>query len=144
MGVTASSVFGIIGMVGMVGSVTASGVNSAIISNNIRKQIDAINQQNEDWKNKYTDIMNANYVLDEKMLKATRDALDNYLKLQAQINITIDSYSKQYRSIQINGIIFVTIIFFLLIFKQFGLSEPLFEFLTYPIKWAWNVIFKKT
>lgn len=140
MGAVASTV-GIMGMAGMVGS---SGYNATVSSDKIRDAIASVKVQTADWQKKYTDVINAEYVLDAAIQGEIIQSLDTYITLKATIQLEKDNYNAEYKKIQIVGIVFITIIFFLLLLKQFGLFQSLWETLTFPERWAWDVIFGKS
>lgn len=143
MGTAISTGIGLAGMTGMIVGIGQSGYQSNKTASSLRAQIKDLNKQSEDWKKKYHEILLADYVLDSSMVKAMQDTLNNYIKLQSKIAIEKETFIQQYKQIQITGVIFITVIFFLLTLKQFDLLEPLFIFLNYPIIWAWNIIFNK-
>lgn len=134
---------GIAGGIGMVVGVGQAGYQSDKSASALRSHIAEVKQETQDWKDKYNKILDVDYSLDANMVQGIKDTLDNYSKLQARISIERANYSNQYRQLQIVGIIFIVVIFFLLLLKQFGLLGPLWDILTYPERWAWNVIFGK-
>ena len=66
--------------------------------------------------------------------------IDSYNKLHSMLETNRQLHAESIRKIQIAGIIFVTVIFFLLLLKQFGLFKPLWETLVAPEYWIWNTI----
>lgn len=90
-------------------------------SNEIEDQIVEITNTTDSLKDKFRTI---NSDIDKIDLELREKITDDFTKLQqlhAQINIATQDLNKSEKIIQMIGIIFVTIVFFILLIKEFDL-----------------------
>jgi Tfp pilus assembly protein PilN len=125
MGITFSMLMAGVGLLGMAGQVGAAGYKGYTQTNNVQQQIQDLNKETAEWKEKYAQILNNLSKISAEQQQYITDMIDNYQTTATQIKASQDAANISYRQIQIVGLIFVTIIF---------------NIVDYPAKVAWNYI----
>jgi hypothetical protein len=122
---TAMAVAGVVGIVGMAGNVASAGVSAGMNADDIRKNIADVKEQTGKFKQEFEAI-------DAKEAKVSADAQQ---QIQANLNASIKAaknaaaakveYAAQYKKIQMSGVIFLCVIFFLLLLKETGVVDAM-------------------
>ena len=122
---TAMAVAGVVGIVGMTGNVASAGVSAGMNADDIRKNIADVKEQTGKFKQEFEAI-------DAKEAKVSADAQQ---QIQANLNASIKAaknaaaakveYAAQYKKIQMSGVIFLCVIFFLLLLKETGVVDAM-------------------
>ena len=122
---TAMAVAGVVGMVGMAGNVASAGASAGMSAGDIRKNIAAVKEQTGKFKQEF-EAIDANQ---EKVSAAAQQQIQN--NLDASITAARNAaaakveYAAQYKKIQMSGVIFLCVIFFLLLLKETGVVDAL-------------------
>ena len=103
------------------GAIGFSGYNAGTESDKLKQAIKDTKNQTDAMQKKWDSIISQQVTLDDKIKDQILDNIDNLEKIKDRIIISRDAFQKQFRNIQIIGIIFIIIIFFLLQLKQFGI-----------------------
>ena len=114
-----------IGLAGMVGNVAEAGISAGMSTDDIRKNIADVKAQTAKFKHEFEAI-------DAKEQKISTAAQQ---QIQANLNASITAaknaaaakveYAAQYKKIQMSGIIFLCVIFFLLLLKETGVMDAM-------------------
>ena len=123
-----------IGVAGMLGNVASSGMDAGENASQLRTQIQNIQAQTATLKEKFNSVISQETKLDEQMKMDIVNNIDEIAKTSATARVAKRNYEKQYRQIQITGVVFVIAIFFLLLLKRLGLLDALEELLKAPFK----------
>jgi predicted PurR-regulated permease PerM len=108
----------ILGMI--IGSVKPS-IDAFTRSKDIQEQIDEVVSTTDSLKTNF-DKINANIdKIDLELQQEITDDLKSLQQIQAKINLATQDLNSSEKMIQMIGIIFVTIIFFILLIKEFDL-----------------------
>ena len=119
------AVAGVVGMVGMAGNVASAGASAGMSAGDIRKNIAAVKEQTGKFKQEF-EAIDANQ---EKVSAAAQQQIQN--NLDASITAARNAaaakveYAAQYKKIQMSGVIFLCVIFFLLLLKETGVVDAL-------------------
>ena len=136
-------ILGIMGACGMTVGLIRSGnvTNTSVykLKSNIDKLNDINDKMNEKLKKANNDIID----LTQEEKDEYESLIRQYQNLHNNINDTKIEFSSNLRKIQINGIFFIVIVFFLLILKQFNLLDPLIYVILYPFTYIFSFFTKK-
>lgn len=111
---------GIMGFGMLVGIVKPS-IDGLTKSKEIEDQIDEITNTTDSLKERFNKINENIGKIDLELTEKITDDFTKLQQLQAQINITTQELNRTEKTIQMIGIIFVTIIFFILLIQEFNL-----------------------
>lgn len=112
--------------------IVSGGVEAQLHSQQLRDNAKKINEQSQKLKDTYNNIISGIATLDETIKQEILDSYDNIRQLSAQIDVSHQEYKKAYRNIQIGGIFLVSLIFILLVLKEYGLLAVLWELIKWP------------
>lgn len=108
----------ILGMI--IGSVKPS-IDAFTKSKGIQDQIDEVVSTTDSLKTNFDKINENIDKIDLELKQQITDDLKSLQQIQAKINIATQDLNRSEKMIQMIGIIFVTIIFFILLIKEFDL-----------------------
>ena len=129
-----------IGIAGMIGNVASSGVNSATQSDGIRQNIGDVEASTKKWKERYAKINGDKEQMVAQLGQGVQDLQEEYGSIVTKLKVQREAHAESLKSTQMIGIIFVSIIFFALLLKQFNLLGPLIHVLGMPEKFIWNYV----
>ena len=130
----------LIGIATMGGSMASSGIDSAMQSDGIKNSIGEIEDATKDWKNKYEQLTSG---VDQEVgdiINALTQLNLKYANINTKLEAQRTAHGASLKSTQMIGIIFISVIFFALLMKQFNLLGPVIHFLSTPERFAWNYI----
>jgi hypothetical protein len=127
-------ILGGIAVFGMGVNVTKSGIDAASKSDDIRKQIKDTTAQTDSLQSKWDAAIKKQIALDTDEKNEITDLLDDMAQLAAQARVTKRKFSDEYKKIQMAGVSFVIIIFFLLLLKWTGILDAMEELILSPFK----------
>ena len=130
----------IMGIVGMVGAVAASGIQSGEQSANIRKNIGDVEESTRKWKDMYAKLDTGIEDASGQLQNACTDLQQEYGAIMTKLDVNREAHSESLKKTQMYGVIFISVIFFALLLKQFKLLGPLIELLMIPEKFVWNYL----
>jgi hypothetical protein len=123
-----------IALFNMAATVATSGINAGTKSDDIRKQIKAQNAQTDDLQSKWDAAIKKQAALDQDEITEINNLLDDMAQLAAQTRVTKREFLDEYKKIQMAGVSFVVIIFFLLLLKWAGILDAMEELILSPFK----------
>lgn len=131
----------IVGVLGMLGTIGSSGIKAQLSAQNIRDSIGTVEETTRDWQAAYQKLQLNEEKEAEDLKAAIIQLSESYGGLQTKLDLERTVHAAQLRTIQLIGIIFITIIFLLLLLKQFNLLGPLIHAIGAPERWLWNYLF---
>jgi len=124
---TIGAVVGYAMMAGMAAGVANKAANAQCAKENIGKQIDAIKQKTADMKTKFAtlnkDVDHDNLTI----VTAMNDMATNIGETQAKMHVVREQFKETHRKLQIDGIILVCVVVFILFLKRIGFLAYLWE-----------------
>ena len=111
---------GIMGL-GMLIGIGKPSIDGLTKSKEIEEQIDEITNTTDSLKERFNKLNDNINKIDLELTEKITDDFTKLQQLQAQINITTQELNRTEKTIQMIGIIFVTIIFFILLIQEFNL-----------------------
>lgn len=122
------------GIAGMVGGVAFGGINAAKEIPEIEDNARKISANADQLQAKINKIVADEAEIDAELNQEMQQLLLACQGLHAEINTRRDSALKQLKSIQIGGIVFIVVIFFILIMKRYGISQSINNILMAPFQ----------
>jgi hypothetical protein len=138
------AIIGAIAIVGMVGSLGMSTITTTTKSQDLRDKIKDVGKTSDLVNEQYKKLLENNFKLDSDIHKQLIDSMNEYTRLSTVIKMQRKLYSEQYRKTEMIGIIFIVIVFFLLLLKQFGLLSTLLYVFSTPERIILEMIFGKS
>ena len=126
----------------MTAGIAISSHSASTNANNLQQQIQVLNQINENTTNQMNDIIKNMYSTDYTLKDKYDKMFTEYNKLKITIEQTTSEFSDHLRQIQLYGIYFIVVVFFLLLLKNFDLLKPFMEVIMYPFTYTYNLIIK--
>ncbi len=106
-----------------IGTLSYSGKDSYEKSQKLRQQIQDANKSTQVLKSKYDDLVKTNVEIDASVKNDIINALDQHIKLSAEINKNNNSFNDTLKKIELVGIVFVAGIFLLLLLKNLKIID---------------------
>ena len=131
---------GIVGAIGMVVSLGRAGVDAQNNSNDLKKQIQSISDNNKLIEQNYKKLTDNIASEQAELAQGIIDANDRYILISSKLRASQDNFSASFKKVQLVGIIFIIIVFALLLLKQFGLLDVIMHYLDLPFIWLWHQI----
>ena len=131
---------GIIGVFGMLGGVISSGVDSGKQSGQIRDQIDQIHQQTVALKTEWERALGEQQKMEAIIQSTFPHTLDEMAKLQDKLRTSKAQFVRTNRTIKLFGIGFISVLFFILLMKRYGISAWLNSLIKSGFKSGYNNI----
>ena len=122
------------------GPFISSGVDSGTHADGIRNSIGQIEEATKEWKNKYEQLTSGLNKEVGDILNALTQLNVKYANINTKLEAQRTAHAASLKSNQMLGIIFVSVIFFALLMKQFNLLGPVIHFLSIPERFVWNYI----
>lgn len=122
---TAMAIAGVVGMVGMAGNVASAGASAGMSEGDIRKNIADVKAQTGKFKQEFEAIDAKEQKIStaaQQQIQANLDASIMAAKNAAAAKV---EYAAQYKKIQMSGVIFLCVIFFLLLLKETGVVDAM-------------------
>ena len=135
-----SFILSAIGILGMLGTVGSSGAQANMHAQQIRDKIAKVQSTSRNWQTQYAQLLNNEMKLDDQIQADMVGMLKNFHQLGSVMMVEKQNFNAPQRKIQLAGVIFVLVVFFLLLLHQFGLFEPLWHLLSTPERMLWNAI----
>jgi hypothetical protein len=88
---------------------------------NLRKQITDMNSKISDIQDKYATILGDITKVDQNILTEIQKNYDTITELKKTIKVAADDFNDSFKLVQLGGVIIITIVFFLLLLKYYGL-----------------------
>jgi hypothetical protein len=102
----------------------------------LRKQILDMNNKISDIQDKYSTIMGDIASVDQNIITEIQANIKIIDQLKAQIKLKAASFNDSFKLMQLGGVIIITIVFFLLLLKYYGMLHYLNPF--GPFIQLWN------
>lgn len=119
------AVAGVVGIIGMAGNVASAGASAVMNADNIRKNIADVKAQTGKFKQEFEAIDAKEAKISaavQQQIQANLDASVQAAKNAAAAKV---EYAAQYKKIQMSGVIFLCVIFFLLLLKETGVVDAM-------------------
>jgi len=116
---------GVVGMVGMAGNVASAGVSAGKGEAAIRKNIADVKTQTGKFKQQFEDIDAKEASISAAAKQSILNNLNASIKAAHAAAAGKVEYAAQYKKIQMSGVIFLCIIFFLLLLKESGVVDAM-------------------
>ena len=128
------ALLGLIGLVGMVGNTISAGKQAADNIPNIQKNTKKVLSNIDNLNQKINEMEMKNEQDVEEMDEAMQDIIQQNQQLFAEIQLERKASLAKIKTIQIGGIIFIVVIFFLLLMKRFGITQSINNILMAPFR----------
>jgi len=128
------AILGIVGIAGMIGTVGTAGFDAGKSTDDLRKQIKDIKAHTATLKEKWETAIKAATALDQQEKDDIVTIIDQMEQTSAKARVAKRQFDQEYRKIQMYGIIFIVIIFFLLLLKHTGISDALQDLILSPFQ----------
>lgn len=106
---------------GIAMNVFRSATECAEKGDNLRTQILDMNNKISDIQNKYATILGDITKVDQNILNEIQENFDTINQLKAKTKVAADQFNDSFKFMQLGGVIIITIVFFLLLLKYYGL-----------------------
>lgn len=106
---------------GVAVNIFKSATECAEKGDNLRNQIQDMNNKISDIQEKYTTILSDITKVDQNILNEITDNFDTINQLKAKTKVAADQFNDSFKLMQLGGVIIITIVFFLLLLKYYGL-----------------------
>lgn len=113
------AVVGFIGIAGMIGSVCSSGYDAGRSMKTVQNNIDNNNNITKSMQEKWNSLISGQVKLDEQIKQEILDYIDQIGQISDKMKVAKKDFQNQFRKIQMSGVIIITIVFFLLLFKMY-------------------------
>lgn len=109
----------------MAASVTNSGIDAGKNADSLKEKIKNVNATTKSLENRWNSVIQNNEKFDLELKGQMRQDLDQLKQLSDQCINNKQLFDKNYRNIQIAGVLFVVFIFFILILKEVGIIDDI-------------------
>ena len=123
-----------------IGLLSGSIKSATSSSSSIKNQIAQLIQTNKDISKKLKDANKQIIDVSEETKDEYLNSISQYMNLKDTLKQNTLNFSKDLKKLQVNGIIILVIVFFLLLLKQFDLLSPLYSIIFYPFIYIYNSI----
>lgn len=120
---------GLLMMLGMVVGTSVSAANAPSQVDAINKNLDTLNKAKEDLKSQLTKIQYDVTLIDDTIKNEIQSANDQIIETSRLLKISNEAYAITFKQIQITGVIMISVIFFILLAKNFGLIDALINWI---------------
>ena len=120
----------------VLGPAAAAGLSAECIKERGQDMIEKGIQYQKAWDN-YLSVENGLVETEKENIQAL---VDDMQQIQAETTYARQVHKKAQKQIQESGIMGITVIFFLLLLKTFGLLGPLFTMLAYPFTYIYKML----
>ena len=122
---TAMAIAGVVEMVGMVANVASAGASAGMNAGDIRNNIADVKKQTGNFKHEFEAIDLKEAKVSAAAQQRIQDNLDASIKAAKSAAAAKVEYAAQYKKIQMSGVIFLCVIFFLLLLKETGIVDAM-------------------
>lgn len=122
---TAMAVAGVVGMIGMAGNVASAGASAGMNADDIRKNIADVKAQTGKFKQEFEAIDAKEAKISAAVQQQIQANLDASIQAAKNAAAAKVEYAAQYKKIQMSGVIFLCVIFFLLLLKETGVVDAM-------------------
>ena len=123
---------------GMAMNVFRSAAECSAKGDALRKQISDMNDKIATVQEKYSTIMSDITKVDQDIITEIQDNFTIIKQLKAQTKVAADDFNASFKLLQLGGVIIITIVFFLLLLKYYGMLHYLNPF--GPFIQLWNSV----
>ena len=116
----------------MVSTITLSGVDAGKNADKVRTQITSIKNRTASLKAKFDSVITKGAEFNQKLQDDMTKDVDALSQITAQTKVSRDAYLSTIKKIQMTGIIFVVVIFFLLLLKETGVLDAIQDLIISP------------
>jgi len=88
---------------------------------NLRKQISDMNNNISDVQDKYASILGDITKVDQNIITEMQENFNTIAEQKKSIKVAADQFNDSFKLVQLGGVIIITIVFFLLLLKYYGL-----------------------
>ena len=88
---------------------------------NLRKQISDMNNNISDVQDKYASIIGDISKVDQNIITEIQENFKTIAEQKKSIKVAADQFNDSFKLVQLGGVIIITIVFFLLLLKYYGL-----------------------
>lgn len=114
---------GVLMMLGMLIGTTVSAAKAPAQVDAINENLKNLKQHKADLQAQLSKIQYDLSAIDDSIVQSIQDANDNIIETGRLLKINNEAYALTYRQIQITGVIMISVIFFILLAKHFGLID---------------------
>lgn len=107
--------------IGVAVNVFRSAGECAEKGDNLRKQISDMNNNISDVQDKYASILGDITKVDQDIITELTNNFDTIAEQKKSIKVAADQFNDSFKLMQLGGVIIITIVFFLLLLKYYGL-----------------------
>jgi hypothetical protein len=125
---------GAVALFGMASNVAMSGRDAGKNADSLRKQIKDTKAQTADLNAKWDSAIKTTVALDATTKQEIIYLLDQMAQTAAKSRVAKREFSEQYRKIQMAGVSFIIIVFFLLLLKWTGILDAADELIFAPFQ----------
>jgi len=118
----------------MAASVTNSGIDAGENADTLKEKIKNVNDTTKSLENRWNSVIKDNAKFTKELESQMRDDLDQIQKLSDECITNKQLFDKNYKNIQIAGVLFVVFIFFILILKEVGIIDAIQDGLSAKFK----------
>lgn len=118
----------------MAASVTNSGIDAGKNADSLKEKINNVNATTKSLEDRWNSVIKDNEKFTQELQNQMRDDLDQIQKLSDECITNKQLFDKNYKNIQIAGVLFVVFIFFILILKEVGVIDSIQDGLSAKFK----------
>jgi len=125
------------------GMIAGAGLAAGCHASQMRKNAKELADKVEEMKQKWNAVMKSEGKVTSQLSDEYVKILDTINTIQAKIKINHQDFQKNFKTVQYTGVVFIIIIFFLLLLKQYKLLGPLFSLIFYPFTYVFVTLYKQ-
>jgi hypothetical protein len=122
------------------GQILSAGIEAQAGADGIRKHTRDLINQTTKMKTKWDSVFQKSGAIDTDLFNEIVAIKENMSKTTAQLKEADKQYQKNYRLIQMTGVIVIIVIFFLFVLKQFDLFEPIKDIFIWPFQTIYETL----
>lgn len=118
----------------MAASVTNSGIDAGKNADTLKEKIKNVNDTTKSLEDRWNSVIKENAKFEGDLQLQMKQDLDKIKQLSDECITNKQLFDKNYRNIQIAGVLFVVFIFFILILKEVGVIDAIQDGLSAKFK----------
>lgn len=122
----------------MAGQVLGAGLAAGLGAECIREQAAFTIKRAKEYQDSWNNIITSEGEIDTIEKANIIAMVDDMAQINAQTKLAREIHSKAIKTIDMMGIVGISIIFFLLLLKTFGLIEPLITMVAFPFTYVYK------
>ncbi|MCP3681953.1 MAG: hypothetical protein GY861_04610 [bacterium] len=116
----------------MASTIALSGMDAGKNADKVRTEITSIKNRTASLKAKFDSVINGDAQFNQMLQDSMTTDVDALSQITAQTKVSRDAYLSTIKKIQMTGIIFVVVIFFLLLLKETGVLDAIQDLIISP------------